>query len=573
MRQRHATAPPASVTPATERRGGVKRRVTASSQAAPDQNDLPFNKCMRRDWAKGYLPAKKVVEYAKASSDQGASGADILAGDPRNAHRFLVSAFGYPTKAPELEWIEIPYKNGQTVPHPFLCPLKWVQKVVDSPEIFVDIMSGPPGDITDFWYNLRNSPLYPHGVAGDKTIAASIHGDSAPTTDVDGLYLFSWSSFHASGSTIAKKIPITVVKSSDVSAETMKTLANRIAWSFNALSSGLMPNQDWLGRDQPDAGSQLCKGWRVANIALRGDWEFIQVFNGFPSPTSVPNMCWKCKASPHSGELCWTRHSMQAGWRRTLRTHDSWVQEVRDRGGELPAIFQIRTLRLEGVLGDAMHTIDQGITPSLVANVMCEVMETFGGNQDTKAKALDKHLKDWYKTTKEEYRIDGKLTYNRVKKSGQWPFLLCKAAACRRLASYALHLASEYNTNSNHDVWRKKACEALVSIYKIIGDAPRFLSPASQQELAHASRTFLAFYTKLAAEAFDNNQRLWKLIPKFHMGQHILEDDSAYLNPKHTWVYSDEDLQRIFKAIAQSAHSANTPYVVLFKWAVLKFDS
>ena len=280
MRQRHATAPPASVTPATERRGGVKRRVTASSQAAPDQNDLPFNKCMRRDWAKGYLPAKKVVEYAKASSDQGASGADILAGDPRNAHRFLVSAFGYPTKAPELEWIEIPYKNGQTVPHPFLCPLKWVQKVVDSPEIFVDIMSGPPGDITDFWYNLRNSPLYPHGVAGDKTIAASIHGDSAPTTDVDGLYLFSWSSFHASGSTIAKKIPITVVKSSDVSAETMKTLANRIAWSFNALSSGLMPNQDWLGRDQPDAGSQLCKGWRVANIALRGDWEFIQVFNG-----------------------------------------------------------------------------------------------------------------------------------------------------------------------------------------------------------------------------------------------------------------------------------------------------
>eukprot|EP00959_Pyramimonas_sp_CCMP1952_P161766 3382330-Pyramimonas_sp.AAC.1 len=94
---------------------------------------------MRRDWAKGYLPAATVVEYAKAASEQGANGADMISGDPRNAHRFLVSALGYPKQAPEPEWIEIPHINKTAVAHPFLCPLKWVQQTVDSPDLFEQI--------------------------------------------------------------------------------------------------------------------------------------------------------------------------------------------------------------------------------------------------------------------------------------------------------------------------------------------------------------------------------------------------------------------------------------------------
>eukprot|EP00959_Pyramimonas_sp_CCMP1952_P005729 120060-Pyramimonas_sp.AAC.1 len=30
-------------------------------------------------------------------------------------------------------------------------------------------------------------------------------------------------------------------------------------------------------------------------------------------------------------------------------------------------------------------------------------------------------------------------------------------------------------------------------------------------------------------------------------------------------------MKRIFKAVARNAHAYNTPYVLLFKWAVLKF--
>eukprot|EP00959_Pyramimonas_sp_CCMP1952_P047808 998135-Pyramimonas_sp.AAC.1 len=84
---------------------------------------------MRRDWAMGSLPATKVIEYCNAASEQGAVGAEILGGDPRNAHRHLVSAIGYPSRAPDIEWLELPYKDGRVVPHPFLCPLRWVEKI------------------------------------------------------------------------------------------------------------------------------------------------------------------------------------------------------------------------------------------------------------------------------------------------------------------------------------------------------------------------------------------------------------------------------------------------------------
>eukprot|EP00959_Pyramimonas_sp_CCMP1952_P126167 2638337-Pyramimonas_sp.AAC.1 len=309
----------------------------------------------------------------------------------------------------------------------------------------------------------------------------------------------------AFGATTDKKIPITVVKSSNVGKQTLDALASRIAWSFNALSDGRMPRSDWQGRALPNPGARLCEGWRVANVALRGDWEFIQTFCGFPGPTSVPNMCWKCNASPLQGDLCWTCTGAEAGWRKTLRSHSTYIRGLEQRGEPLPAIMGIRALRLEGILGDAMHSLDQGVTNMVVGNVMVEVMDSgdFGTNQDMKAANLDKHLKAYYKRTGERYQIDGKLSYVRIRKQGQWPSLSCKAAACKRLAPYALHLATVYDSGSEHDAWRRGACETLVKIYDIMGEGDRFLSPAAQRDLTSACRAFMGFYTMLAAEAFN----------------------------------------------------------------------
>ena len=142
-------------------------------------------------------------------------------------------------------------------------------------------------------------------------------------------------------------------------------------------------------------------------------------------------MCWQCNASPHAGELCWTQGDLTARWRQTLRSHEMYLAKLQDRGAPLPPIFLIRALRLEGCLGDWMHTSDQGVASHIVGNCLHEIMRLahWGATQFEQARGLGDELKAWYKSTKEKYRIDGKVTFARVKKPGEWPRFLAKAAA------------------------------------------------------------------------------------------------------------------------------------------------
>ena len=43
-------------------------------------------------------------------------------------------------------------------------------------------------------------------------------------------------------------------------------------------------------------------------------------------------------------------------------------------------------------------------------------------------------------------------------------------------------------------------------------------------------------------------------------------------NPRFYWTYSDEDLQRLAKEIAQSCHVDNLPTMVLYKYLIWVFD-
>ena len=131
-------------------RGGVKRRLQKAA-AAEHAEDLPFNRCMRRDWARGWLASNKVLEYGHGASDQGAAGVGRLAGtDFRNAHRQVVSAIGWPEKAPDVEWIKVPVKGGHMAPHPMFCPIAQVERLVADEKRFVERLRGPAGDIEYF---------------------------------------------------------------------------------------------------------------------------------------------------------------------------------------------------------------------------------------------------------------------------------------------------------------------------------------------------------------------------------------------------------------------------------------
>ena len=88
-------------------------------------------------------------------------------------------------------------------------------------------------------------------------------------------------------------------------------------------------------------------------------------------------MCWICGSLNSIEHLLWTRGTTGAGWRPTIRTHDSYVAELVAAGKEVPVLYKIKGLRHEGVMVDILHAVDQGGASHVAANVFIEVNVKF----------------------------------------------------------------------------------------------------------------------------------------------------------------------------------------------------
>eukprot|EP00959_Pyramimonas_sp_CCMP1952_P455419 9471522-Pyramimonas_sp.AAC.1 len=242
-----------------------------------------------------------------------------------------------------------------------------------------------------------------------------------------------------------------------------------------------------------------------------------------------------CRASPLEGPLNCYHVCADAGWRATLKSHESYLRECVDRNVPPCTLMKINTLQLEGFLPDAMHGMDEGFTSHVAGNIMFEIMEEagWGPNQRTRASRLNDDLKQYYKASKETVRVDGKLTYERVRAAGDWPLLKAKAAATRHVVPYITQLASRFNSGSDHDVRRLIVCNCLNDAYNTMKKADRFLTQGQKDHLRHISVTMLGCYRNLSLEALESNTRKWKMVPKHHETQHILEYLACVINPMH----------------------------------------
>lgn len=321
-----------------------------------------------------------------------------------------------------------------------------------------------------------------------------------------------------------------------------------------------------------DAGRLLCNGWKFIIIFQGADWEYYQNICHFPGPQGVPRMCPWCFACPHEGDDCWTHVGPDANWRLRIQTHEMYLEWCHDNNVEPADIFLIESLYFEGCLSDVLHAMDEGLVPEIIGNTMLEVMERghWGGNQSLQAAGLDEHLKAWYKRTKETTKITGKITWTRVVSQGDWPFFKCKAAAGRHLVPYNLALAEEFDSGSTHDLTRRAVAQCLVDIYDILRAAPRFPSADQRSQLREKSQLLMQCYRNLSDEAIMAGEMRYKMKPKFHQSQHILEYDT-WINPTYVWLYGDEDLQRVVKNVAASCHATNVPFMTLYKLSLERF--
>ena len=228
------------------------------------------------------------------------------------------------------------------------------------------------------------------------------------------------------------------------------------------------------------------------------------------------------------------------------------------------------------IMGDMLHAVDLGVgvTAHAVANVMFEVLPFYGGNMAEQVKNLQKALLDWYKEHKIASRLEGKLTLDRLRcASSSFPKLKAKAAASRNMVPFAVLLATKHNSGSDHDVRRLKMIEELAVFYDTLKGEGRFFSRPARDIIRRVGVSVPGLYATLTADARVQGLRAWKLVPKFHIFQHLcLYQAHLYGNPRFYWCYADEDMVGQMVEVAQSCHPATMPATALFKWLVLHFE-
>ena len=426
-------------------------------------------------------------------------------------------------------------------------------------------MLGPAGAREAYWKGMKGHVVYQriaHLIDPTKHLALGFHGDGAPTSKTQSLFTISFNSLTGQGSTRKTRLVYTVVRKENLCEGALHTLWLYFVWAMNTLLKGYA-DEDWKGQPIKRRVVQA-NGCLFALVHGRGDWDYYimpEVFNF--SAWNTHNCCYKCGATLR-GLTRWTGY----GWRGTEVTHGSYLAGLVNEGLLAPVLFNILSLCHEGVLPDVLHIVDQCMACHICANVFVEVMEMghWGSNHDDQMAGLAADMKAWYAAVDEKCKIQGELTFSRIRTSGDWPKLKAKAASTRHLTKYALYLCVRYDDGSIHSQRRKLVCELLVRFYTILDTHGRFFPQKILDELNDLGPTLFDLYMRLAEEALANKKRAWKMTPKFHVFLHICELSCAMENPRFHWTYSDEDLMQVMKKIALTCHAAHVEWLCLFKW-------
>ena len=577
--------------------GGVARRVAraqacslvgGTSASSQSSSSLPLNASLKRRWAQGKITSPLVQEFAMGAAMQGATGLGNLpfAGNSgkhvQNLQRALVNAFGMPDGAPDFSWYDIPTKRG-VEKIPFLMPHKFFKSLYGSrKQQFMSSIAGPPGAARDYWIAKKNTAFvrnHPHLSESDfdKVFPLGFHGDGGAYCAHNSLYAFSWNGVLSAGTLDSRHYLFCLIPKSDIVEGTFDTIFEIFSWSMNVLLTGLTPDYDFDGSKIEGEVSYLADGMKAALCQARGDWEFyVQAF-AIPRWDGAECMCWLCKASGRDDDLRHTRSDLDSGWRRTRRTHESYLREFKNKGIAVPVLLRsIVGFRLECILIDILHTVDLGVAAHIIANIFVELINQRAfsdGNQDKNVIELEKKMISWCKSNKDKSRLKGKLTMERLKTSGAWPKLKASAAATRHLVKFALKLCIDFDSGSVHDRRRLGVCQLLDRFYTIIDAETDVLSDAAREVLPEIGRNLVMLYGSLAEEAVGARLKLWKFVPKFHLFVHLCEWQAVEEgNPRFYWTYQDEDLVGKMIEVAENCHTKTMSLTALYKWLLFAFD-
>lgn len=371
-------------------------------------------------------------------------------------------------------------------------------------------------------------------------IPVGLWGDGVPCNwdRTDSLEVLSWNLPGAAPPWKSLRLPITAVSRKNVSSETFDALLQVVAWSFQAMASGIYPSRRHDGTlfETPSdtarrkmAGQPL--GHRAVLAEIRGDWKFMKEVFKFPGWNSQSGICWLCTCT--KDEI--REVGLDAPWRASRLSHWDLVHRIHSNGQALSPLCGAPWVVNTCFKVDWLHAVDLGVGADFVGNVLAHIIEhrrVDGANVVQRCSSLWSLLQEFYTRTGTVDKLQN-LTLGMIRKDGpgKSPKLRCGAAQLRALvpwvADLCLRLLSE---NDPVEGAIRAAAVHLQACYAA-------LSSESANDLHLHARLFAL--QAIALEAAVEDPARWRVKPKMHLFMEMASVAGA--RPAASWCYRDED--------------------------------
>jgi hypothetical protein len=561
-----ASEPAASSTASSSRAAPQKLMKVLASTEDAEQQDL--RAVVAELYLSGTLNAKQSNRLARAGKVSGAGDVEDLAkagafGTSKNTSRDLMRSLLRGTHMPPLYYAEIPiWMNGErsAAELPFLLPHEVVSLLSE------DVL-GEAVSVSDAMPELRRL-VDERKEAFSKSIGSPVehlapiglHGDGVPVAKKASLEIISW---NFASMPMGERVVFGAIGKQWVcqcackGRHTWDAVLDLFSYSMRALQWGTFPA---LRHDGQPFQVKADK-WRVERSAkplpirgalcqLRADWPFLKVLFGFPQWTGK-RVCWRCCATQQSFRVT----DLSAPWRSERLTMLDFLAQQREAKISPSPLLRSPLFTYDLVAIDWLHTMDLGVTQDIGGSLLYSSLRLQeGSSRQAQLKCLWEKIKAFYQHSKPSSRLDHLTEDMLWAKSATTPKLKAKGGETRYLVPFFLQLARENYKKEPTAHWN-----TVLALVTLLWELYLGVSqvPFDAQQCAEKCRRMCVLYAALAKEGEQQSSGLWRMKPKVHLAQELLEFSGESLgSPQNFWTYRDESWMG---QLALAAHPAGGP--------------
>ena len=196
------------------------------------------------------------------------------------------------------------------------------------------------------------------------------------------FYVLSWSSALACDCAVEDskfqilKLGHEQIRDWRVKQEAMKVMAKYLAWNFEVLAAGVVPNRGFYGEELQTKEGLLMDGWTACCTGWKGDLKARKEAHFFQQHYQSTFLCERCYATqafPNVMKSAWKRALLFTNFGPNALRHRFRVQHVNymaSAAEKSPWLVHVPGLHLTTIFFDMMHVAHLGILRNLVA-AMC----------------------------------------------------------------------------------------------------------------------------------------------------------------------------------------------------------